>query len=296
MSPQLEPDIDDEQIDLREVVSILWRRKWHILAVTILFGLAAALAAWLVPKSYKAVVVLSAVSNVGGNQLGSVGSLVSQLGGVASLAGLSVGSDSKKSESIAVLQSEAITEKYIAANNLLPVLFERQWDKKAAKWKPMSEKKVPTLWKANDFFKKKVRTVVNETKTGLVTLTITWKDAQTAAKWANDLVAMTNDYLRGKAIDETDRDIAFLNDQALKTNVVEAKQAIYKILESEISKGMIARGSKEYAFRILDPAFAPDKPTSPDPPIWISVGTLAGLILSSAVVLFSSRPGKKASV
>jgi uncharacterized protein involved in exopolysaccharide biosynthesis len=295
MSPQHQPDMDDDQIDLRELTSVLWHRKWHILIVTVVFASAAAIAALLVPKSYKAVAVLSAVSNVGSNQLGSVGGLVSQLGGVASLAGLSIGGDSKKSESIAVLQSEAITEKYIADNNLLPVLFERQWDKNTGKWKPMSAKRMPTLWKANEFFKKSVRSVVNETKTGLVTLTITWKDAQTAAKWANDLVALTNDYLRSKAIDETDRDIAFLNEEALKTNVVEAKQAIYKILESEISKGMIARGSKEYAFKILDPAFAPDRPTSPDPPIWISVGTLSGLILSSAVVLFGSRSSKKAS-
>jgi uncharacterized protein involved in exopolysaccharide biosynthesis len=294
MTPQQQPDIDDEQFELREAISTLWRKKWLIFAVTFVFAVAAALAAWLAQKSYKAVVVLSAVSNVGSSQLGSVGSLVSQLGGVASLAGLSVGGDSKKSESIAVLQSEAITEKYIAENNLMPVLFERQWDKNTGKWKPMSAKRMPTLWKANDYFKKRVRSVVSETKTGLVTLTITWKDAQTAAKWANDLVALTNDYLRGKAIDETDRDIAFLNDQALKTNVVEAKQAIYKILESEISKGMIARGSKEYAFRILDPAFAPDRPSSPIPALWISVATLAGLILSSAAILFFSPPRARA--
>jgi uncharacterized protein involved in exopolysaccharide biosynthesis len=121
-----------------------------------------------------------------------------------------------------------------------------------------------------------------------VTLTIKWRDAHTAAKWANDLVATTNDYLRGRAMEETDRNVAFLNEQALKTNVVEAKQAIYKILESEISKGMVARGSNEYAFKILDPAVAPDKPTSPDPPIWISAAAFAGLLLSSAVVLLRS--------
>ena len=293
MSPQ-QSDIDDEQFELREAISTLWRKKWLIFSVTLAFAFVAGLAALLLPKSYKAVVVLSAVSNVGSSQLGSVGSLVSQLGGVASLAGLSVGADSKKSESIAVLQSEAITEKYISENNLMPVLFERQWDKNTGKWKPMSAKKMPTLWKANDYFKKRIRSVVNETKTGLVTLTITWKDAQTAAKWANELVAITNDYLRGKAIDETDRDIAFLNEQALKTNVVEAKQAIYKILESEISKGMIARGSKEYAFKILDPAFAPDRPSSPIPTLWVSVAMLAGLVLSSAGILFFSPPRSRA--
>jgi len=294
MNAQHEVDVDEGQISLGEGISILLRRKWQILAVTAVFTVLAGLAAWLLPKSYKAVVLLSPASNAGSSQLGAIGSIASQLGGFASLAGIPVGSDSKKFESIAILQSEALTEKYIVGNNLLPVLFEGKWDAKAGKWKSSDPRRIPTLWKANEMFKKQVRFVASDAKSGLVTLTITWKNPYTAAKWANDLVASTNDYLRGKAIEETDRHIAFLNDQALRTNVVEAKQTIYKMLESEISKGMVARGTNEYAFKILDPAVAPDKPTSPDPPLWIFAGAFAGLLLSSAVVLLRSGPRTRA--
>jgi uncharacterized protein involved in exopolysaccharide biosynthesis len=282
-------EVDDDQMSIGEILGILLGAKWQILAGTIVFASLAALPAWLLPKSYRAAVLLSPVTNTGSSQLGALGSIVSQIGGFAGLAGLSVGGDSKKSESTAVLQSEALTEKYIIENNLLPVLFWKKWDAKAGKWKPGDPDSTPTLWKANNLFKKQVRSVTNDAKTGLVTLTIKWRDPQTAAKWANDLVAITNDYLRGKAIEETDRNIAFLNDQALKNNVVEVKQAIYKILESEISKGMVARGSREYAFKILDPAVAPERPTTPDPPIWILGGALGGLFLSSALVLLRSR-------
>jgi uncharacterized protein involved in exopolysaccharide biosynthesis len=295
MNRQQQVEVDEDQISLGEAFGILLEKKWQILATTIVFASVATFAAWLLPKSYKAVVLLSPVSNAGGNQLGAMSSIVSQLGQFASLAGVPVGSDSKKSESIAVLQSEALTEKYIVENNLLPVLFERKWDAKSGKWKTSDPKQIPTLWKANELFKKQVRFVASDAKTGLVALTITWKDSHTAAKWANDLVAITNDFLRGKAIDETDRNIAFLNDQALKNNVVEVKQAIYKILESEISKGMVARGSKEYAFKILDPAVPPDKPASPDPVIWIPAGAFGGLLLSSAVVLLRSGSRMRAA-
>jgi uncharacterized protein involved in exopolysaccharide biosynthesis len=289
MNAQQQLEVDEDQIRLGEIFGILLSGKWPILATAIVFASMAALAAWLLPKSYRAVVLLSPVTNTGSSQLGSLGSIISQVGGFASLAGLSVGSDSKKSESTAVLQSEALTEKYIVENNLLPVLFRQQWDAKAGKWKSTDPERIPTPWKANNLFKNKVRRVTSDAKTGLVTLTITWRDPKTAAKWANDLVAITNDYLRGKAIAETDRDIAFLNEEALKTNVVEARQAVYKILESEISKGMVARGSREYAFKILDPAVPPEKPTTPDPPIWILAGAFVGLLLSSAVVFFRSR-------
>jgi uncharacterized protein involved in exopolysaccharide biosynthesis len=295
MNAQQQFELERDHFNVAESFEILWRKRWQILVVTVSCGVLASLAAFLLPKRYKASVLLSAVSTTNASQLGGMSSLVSQIGGFASLAGLSVGGDSKKAESIAVLQSEALTERYIREHNLLPILYEGQWDKIKAGWKSDDPKKIPTLWKANQYFKKSVRFVGTDTKTGLVTLTITWKDPQTAAKWANDLVEITNDYLRGKAIAETDRDIAFLTDEALKTNVVEAKQAIYRILESEISKGMLARGSNEYAFKILDPAVAPDKPSSPIPFLWISAGIFGGLLLSSAVVLLGSGSRHKTS-
>jgi uncharacterized protein involved in exopolysaccharide biosynthesis len=282
-------EVDEDQMSIGEIVAILLGAKWQILAAIIVFASMAGLAAWLLPKSYRAAVLLSPVTSNGSSQLGALGSIVSQIGGFAGLAGLAGAGDSKKSESIAVLQSEALTEKYIVENNLLPVLFWKAWDAKAGKWKTGNPEWIPTPWKANNLFKKQVRTVTIEAKSGLVTLSIKWKDPQTAAKWANDLVALTNDYQRTKAIDETDRNIAFLNDQALKSNVVEVRQAIYKILESEISKGMVARGSREYAFKILDPAVAPERPTTPPPPIWISAGAFGGLLLSSAVAILRAR-------
>ena len=293
MNAQQQLEIERDHLNVAESLEILWRKRWQMLLLTVAFTVLATLAAFLLPKRYKASVLLAAVSTSNASQLGGMSSLVSQIGGFASLAGLSVGGDSKKAESIAVLQSEALTERYIREHDLLPILYERQWDKISARWKSDDPKKIPTLWKANLYFKNSVRFVGTDTKTGLVTLTITWKDPDTAAKWANDLVAITNDYLRGKAIAETDRDIAFLTDEASKTNVVEAKQAIYRILESEISKGMIARGSNEYAFKILDPAVAPDKPSSPNRFLWISAGIFGGLFLSSAFLLLKSGSRQK---
>jgi uncharacterized protein involved in exopolysaccharide biosynthesis len=274
----------EDQIRLWEVFGLLWQAKLPIFSATLVLAGFAGLAAWWIPKSYRASVLLSPVVD-SASQLNSSGSAISELGGVASLAGITIGADSKKSESIAVLQSEALTDKYIQENNLLPVLFKSRWDADKGRWKSARPDKIPTLWEANAFFKKSVRDVTTDTKTGLVTLSITWTDPHTAAKWANELVELTNDYLRSKAIAESERSIAFLNEQAAKTSIVEARQAIFKSLEGEIRKGMQAQGSKEYAFRVLDPAVAPEKPRSPLFRVWVLAGGLAGLIVSSGLVL-----------
>jgi uncharacterized protein involved in exopolysaccharide biosynthesis len=136
------------------------------------------------------------------------------------------------------------------------------------------------LWKGNEYFKKKVRSIVTDSKTGLVTLTIAWKDPRIAANWANGLVALTNDYLRKKAIEESERNIAYLNAQANKTDVVAVKQAIYTILQTEINKEMLARGSDEYAFKILDPAVAPEKPSTPTLAFMVVLAVFGSLALS----------------
>ena len=275
-----------QDFTLKQVVKILLESRWFIICITLLVTLAAGSAAWLLPRKYQAIILISpTASTAGGGQLGALGSIASQFGGLASLTGLGATGDSKKAESIATLQSEALTIRYIQQNDLLPVLYPKLWDEKTKTWTEKDPSKVPTLWKANQMFKKGIRAIMTDTKSGLVTLTITWTDAKIAANWANGLVSLTNQYLREKAIAESERNIAYLTDQAARTNVIEARQAIYSILQNELNKMMLARGNDEYAFKIVDPASPPEKPSYPQPLSWLLLGVFGGLFLSMAMVL-----------
>lgn len=266
-------------------IEILWRARWLVISAAVTLAVAAGIAAKLMPKTYKAVTVLSPVSsNSEGGQLGGLGSVVSQFGGLAALAGISVTGDDKKAESIAVLQSEALTRKFIADNNLLPVLFDKARNSEQADGETKGPS-APTLWTANAYFKKKIRTVTRDAKTGLVTLEIAWKDPVQAADWANGLVKLTNVYLRDKAIAESEGNIAYLSEQAAKTDAVGVKQAIYTIMQAEINKAMLARGSEEYALKVIDPAVAPETHSSPQFLIWVVGGFFGGLFLSVLVAL-----------
>lgn len=276
---------EHSEVNIREVLRMLWGSRWTIVAITLFTAVCAGIAAFLVPKKYEASVVVSPVASTSSGQLGGLSAMTSQLGGLAALAGISVGSDSKKSESIAILQSEALTADYIRSNDLLPVLYERKWDAARKDWKDKDPDQIPTLWKANQYFKKTIRKIKTDNKSGLVTMTITWRDPALAAKWANDLVLIANDYLRTKAIEESERNIAYLNAEAAKTNIVEARQAIYSILQTEINRAMLARGSEEYAFKVIDPATQPEKASSPQKRLWAALGVFAGAFLSVLFVL-----------
>jgi uncharacterized protein involved in exopolysaccharide biosynthesis len=272
------PSQQRDEIRIKDLIELLlqyrYRTALFVIGCTVLVGVVS----FFIPKEYDAAVIISPVTNTSDKSFGGGGALGS-LGGLAALAGMSFGSDSKKAESVATLQSQALTGRYIRENNLLPILYADLWDARQGKWTVTDPKKTPTLWKAIQDFKH-VRTISADTKTGLVTLTIRWKDAQLATKWANGLVKLTNDYEREAALVESDRNVAYLTQQAAGTEVVGIKQAIYNLLQTEINKSMIARGTDEYAFKVIDPAIVSERAAFPQKTIWVLTAFFGSMILA----------------
>jgi uncharacterized protein involved in exopolysaccharide biosynthesis len=278
-------NLSEEEISVKELVRIFWGGRYLVLGFTVALTVFALAYSLVATKKYDATTIVSPVADESnGGKLSSLVSQVSGLSSLTSMAGLPSNTNTQKAETVAVLQSNSLTQSYVLNNQLLPTLFPGQWDSVQHKWK-VQGKDIPTVWKANVLFRKKIRTVATDSKTGLVGMTISWRDPQLAAKWANDLVKLTNDFLQKKAIDEAERNIAYLSEQASKTDVVGVRQAIYEIMQEEIKKMMLARGSNEFALKVIDPAVAPEKPTSPEPVIWTVMAFFGGLFLSLLVVL-----------
>lgn len=268
-------------ISTKEVLRVFWEKRlltWGLVALLTLF---AGVAGVVIPKTYKAAATLAPVtSEPGAQELRGLGSLTSAVSSLASIAGLSVGTENTSAQSLAVLQSEFLTEKYIEQNNLIDVLYPRnpsRWHINGGSEKP------PTLWVADQYFKRHILSVSTNERTGLIVVTVSWRDPQIAAKWANGLVQMANDYLREKAIQETERNITYLDGQAAKTDELGIKDAIYSLLETQINKAMLSRGSEEYAFKVLDPAIAPEQPSTPPPIVWVLAGIFTGFIAALVV-------------
>jgi uncharacterized protein involved in exopolysaccharide biosynthesis len=287
------PAAGSGEVSVGDLVRIIWRERWMMLIAIGVCAAGAAVIAFLLPKKYEAeILLLPVTSQSGSSALGGVGSAVSQLGGVASLVGLSgLGSNSAKVEAVATLQSELLTERFIHDNNLLPILYKRRWDATAMRWNVTDPDKVPTLWKGSRYFKEQVRAISEDNKTGLVAMSITWTDPKSAADWANGLVRLTNEYVRDRAIEQADRNVAYLRAEIQGTNDVELRNVIYSLIQSEIKKQMIARGEVEYALKVIDPAAVPEKPSSPIKWLWVLGGALvgAGLSLGAGIVRSSHQ-------
>ena len=79
----------DDEIDLRELFAVIWQGKWLIIAITAVFAIGAVIFAIEQPNIYKSEALLAPTSE---EQGGGLSGLASQFGGLASLAGVNLGS------------------------------------------------------------------------------------------------------------------------------------------------------------------------------------------------------------
>jgi len=222
---------------------------------------------------------------------GVLGSLAGQFGGLASLAGVDLGGGSNKVEGVAVLRSRSLAEEFIRSRNLLPVLFPEDWDANKQHWKPMDPEDVPTLGEGIRKLDRHVRAVLEDRRTGLVTLSITWRDAAVAADWANDLVRRANVRMQARAVQEARRTIEFLAQKAAAEGSVSVREALYKIVESQYKSMALASVREDFAFRVIDPAVAPDPDDFAEPrrAVFAAAGAFVGLVLAGFMLLVEAR-------
>jgi uncharacterized protein involved in exopolysaccharide biosynthesis len=293
MNDVVMPRTQDESVNLRTVLAQLLRKRWWILAgVVVSTVVFTAAAHWITPV-YRVTVVMVTVSSERNSLAGSVSQSLGQIGGgLASLAGLNVGSgDSETQEALGVLRSREFGEQFIKDENLMPQLFASNWDSATQSWK--AGKGVPTINKAFNYFNKGIRTVTQDNKTGLTTLQIDWRDRNAAAAWANQLLKRLNAVMRSRAIANADASIAFLERELQTTSVVETREAINRLIETQVKQRMLANVTEEYAFRVVDPAIAPDADDPAKPPKFLLevAGPIVGLLLSVAAVLMLGPGG-----
>lgn len=246
-------------------------------------------AAFLIRPTYRASAVLLPVATDSGSLGNSLGAALGSLGGVASLVGLGLQSDSdSEQEALAVLKSREFLQRFIQDKNLMPVLYEDDWDQARQRWKDPDS--APTLATAHKHFVEDILAVVEDGTSSLVTIHIDWHDREAAASWANELVDRLNEEMRSRALRQAAASLGFLQAELKATNLVGIQEVINHLIETQISKRMLANVTHEYAFRIVDRAMPPDEddPLRPSKPLFLVLGFILGILIGVIGVLVTS--------
>ena len=284
------------------------------IGVCVVSGVALAL---LMPPRYTATVLLSPSEN--DMPGGGLAAIAGQFAGIADLAGVQLRGNVNSDEAIAILASREFTEQFIDKHGLLPVLFEDDWDSRKRAWKSSaggggggimqsfsswvarltgdraaasanaaSPGGGPSLWQAFRRFDS-IRHIDKDRKTQMVRVSVAWRDPQIAAQWANGLVEELNRHTRDRAIRESSRSREFLEGELAKTNVVAMQTTLYRLVESELKKAMVATVREEYAFRILGRALPPMQRTSPKRTQIVMASFALGFVFAACVAVVRAR-------
>jgi uncharacterized protein involved in exopolysaccharide biosynthesis len=276
---------DKSDEDFARLLTILIRRRWWLIGAMSSGLLVAVLALWLLPRFYRSTAVAFPV--VDKASASGLGSVLSQFSGMASMAGLDVAGNGNP-EAVAILKSRQFTERFITKNALMPILFQKDWDVARNDWKP-NLRRPRTLWDGFDLFSRKVRTVTEDRKSGMLTINVEWRDRDVAARWANQLVAQLNEEMRQRAIDEATGMILYLDKESEKAENLSLKESISRLIESEIKERALATVRHEYAYHLIDAAEPADPrhPSSPQAKVYVVFGVIGGLILGVVAALLS---------
>ncbi|MBV6422336.1 MAG: hypothetical protein NAOJABEB_00114 [Steroidobacteraceae bacterium] len=266
----------EDEIDLRELINVLWAGRLLIILCTIAVAVASLLYALFATEIYRAQASVQIRDE-------NAASLSSQMGSLAALAGISVSTqDQKRDFALTALKSRAVIQRMIEEEHLLPILYANSWDAASKRW---TIAKPPTSWKAFELFIEKVLRVSVDKTSGIVTIAIEWKDPTLAAKWVKTLIARVNSFVNAATVREAEQNLTFLNRQAQATNMVELQKAIFSMMESEIKRLMVARNPETAPLRVIDPAVVPEERIRPKRILIAILGILAGALLGGVIVL-----------
>lgn len=289
------------KLSLKSVILTLWHRKLFIIVVTLIFSVAGVALALYLPAKYKAEVMVAPSKRAQGSGLSS---LAGQLGGLAGLAGVNLGSGDQNNVKLAlqILKSRSFLIDFIRKNELeVPVFAAQGWqlvddkllinekiyDITSQQW--VREVKSPRTPEPSDqelygAFSKMLDVKI-DTREGTYRIAIEHFSPNLAQQWANALVHEINKYMRTVDIQNAQRSIDYLQKQLEKSNYSSMEIMFFNLIEEQTKKAMLAEVQQNYVFEIIDPALAPEKKSQPKRPLICILFFLFGGLLSCSFVL-----------
>ena len=290
----------DDEIDLRELFGVLWAGSRKIIAITAVFAFVSVIYALSVPNQYKAITLLAPAQSDSSDLTEALG----QMGGLASLAGVSVGSESSEAKTAQeIMQSWSFIEGFIAENNIAVEVYAAQewsrgsnelqinddlYDTETKTWlvenNNTGEAGPPSSWKLFKSFSGRIE--VSEDKiSGLVSVSIEYYSPQIAKQCLDMYVAAINAHMQQRQMERVTNNINYLQAQIEKTSIAEMREVFYNIIEEQTKNKMLAEASPDYVFVTVSPSMVPEEKSQPQRALICILGTLLGGMLSVLLVL-----------
>lgn len=269
--------------DIVQVIRFVLRNYALIFGLSIALGVAVYVGSAFITPIYRSEVLVVPAEEATGS---SMSAMLSNIGSIGRLAGLKGTGPTRKDEALAMLKSRAFVSRFMEASNAYAVLYPEAWDDETGDWK--AGRQPPSEQDRYLRFVESVLKVSENKQTGIVRIGIELDDRLAASRWANEIVRLLNERFREYVAAEAQRSIEYLYSELEKASSMELRQVIHRLIETQVQTIMLTNVRKDFVFRIIDPAVAPDADyyVAPRRALLTFFGLVVGGLVGLGIALF----------
>lgn len=292
----------DQDIDIKELTLLFWRKKTLIFFVSSFFFLASVIISLFLPVLYQSSATLKIIPT--SSQSSSTSNNVSdKLGGAASvfLGGGSASTDYVLAEK--TIYSRDFFKHLISFDGILAKLkYFDNYDKASGELIFSDEVYDPnkSMWlKKYDASNEEDLSYLDAYRTYKSIISISWKKSESefmtisvvhpspnfAKEFLSLIIQETNALVRERKFYETEESLKYLNSQLAQTTVAEIRSSINSIIMNQLNAQMIASVRKNYLLSPLDAPFVPDERFSPRRTLIVVLSSILGFCLTLICVV-----------
>ncbi len=291
MKSNIKTPTNEDEIDLRKLLDVIWSGKWVIFVLIISSSLIAVLYSISLPNVYKSEALLSPVVSEA-----SPSGAMSNMGGLASLAGINLQTQpaGNSTKALKKLRTLSFFEDNILPNIFLPDLMAfKSWDSKNNKIiydknifnsDTQTWNKIPSPQKSYKDFKRILEFSLDY-ETGFVTISVRHQSPYIAQEWTNLIVNQLNDFFRSNDKREAQAAMDYLNAQMAQTSYTEIKEVIAQLLQNKMQQLTLIEANDFYVFSYLDPPKVMEEKVEPNRKSISILGAVLGALSGILIII-----------
>ena len=295
----------DDQIDVRELFSVLIKGKKLIISFTAFLSIIGLIYSLMLPNLYESETLLVPVDS----SSDSISGALRSYSGLAGLAGINLPSGANNSNSAKAI--ETLSSLSFFENNIMPKIFLpdlmaiKSWnyetnsinyessifDIKSKKWVrdfSYPQKLIPSAQESFEYYIHDHLNVTEDKETGFVSLSVKHQSPYIAKQWADLIVEELNTFYRLKDKAESEKAVAYLNKQMALTSLSETKQVIAELIQQEIQKLTLIEAKEAYVFDYVYPPSVMEKSSEPSRALIFFLFSFFGFVIGVLIILFNN--------
>jgi LPS O-antigen subunit length determinant protein (WzzB/FepE family) len=283
---------NNEEFEVLELIKILYKRKLFIFLLTTTFAISAVLYSLSLPNTFKSDAILASAS-------GQTSSGANSFGGLANLAGVSLGGgDANEYEiGIEILTSRDFTFSFIKKNKLGPIIYAVQaWDEDNNKlifdetifnsdkleWISYSNELEYEIFKK---FKKNFSASFDK-NSGLLAISYIHSSPHTAKNILDLMIKQINNDIRVEKKEEALRSIDYINAELKNVKNMDVRALFNSLLYDEYKTITKTNIKPEYFVKVIDAPYVPFERHSPKRAQICIYWTFIGFFMSVVLAYF----------